>query len=197
MSHLAGNAADIVAQNLDGAGSPEFNQRQVDARAGKTPAELLDEWTRQGQLLEQVVRAADDEFWAAPFPVFGTVGLAFWHLIEDVWAHAQDIRVALGAPISDGPGVRVALTEMATRLPERAKRLAPGLGSVSIEAGDFVRTVEIRDGAVAVRICGDALTLALVATGRRSLSDAQAQDKVSIEPEAPAGLDKALNIYGP
>jgi hypothetical protein len=82
-------------------------------------------------------------------------------------------------------------------LPGRAKRLAPNLGSVAIEAGDFVRNVEIRDGGVAVKICGDDLTLALVATGRLSLSGAQAQGTVSVEPpDAPAGLDEALNIYG-
>jgi uncharacterized protein (TIGR03083 family) len=208
VSHLAGSAADTLAQLVvnagsavlqspEGIGSPEYNQRQVDERAGNNPAELLDEWAQQGQLLEQFVREIDDELWASPLPVFGTTGLAFWHYIEDVWAHAQDIRVALGEPISDGPGAGVAVREMAILLPGRAKRLAPNLGSVAIEAGDFVRNVEIRDGGVAVKICGDDLTLALVATGRLSLSGAQAQGTVSVEPpDAPAGLDEALNIYG-
>src|SRR5690348_16280785 len=63
VSHLIGNAADIVAQNLEGAGSPEYNQRQIDERTGRSPAELLSEWAEQGPAFEAAIEALDETFW--------------------------------------------------------------------------------------------------------------------------------------
>src|ERR1051325_11726338 len=42
VSHLVGNLADVLDQNFEGLGSPEHNQAHIDARAAKTPKELLD-----------------------------------------------------------------------------------------------------------------------------------------------------------
>jgi uncharacterized protein (TIGR03083 family) len=197
VAHLVGNAHDIAARNLEGAGSVEYNQRQIDERADRSPAELLAEWAEQGALFEEGVIALDDDFWNAPYPPFGTVGHALQRLVEDLWVHAQDVRLALGQSPEPGPGVHATLEVTARELAERAPRLAPDVGVVTLAAGDFKETVKLADSGAAVSVEGDPATLALVATGRISLDKAAADNKVKVTPSAPAGFADALNIYGP
>jgi uncharacterized protein (TIGR03083 family) len=189
VSHLIGNAADIVAQNLDGAGSAAFNQRQVDERARRSPAGLLAEWAEQGPAFEATIEALDDTFWNTPYLEMGTVGEALQRLVEDIWVHAQDIRVALGEAPSTGPGVDATLDVIARELPVRCRRLAPGVASVRIAGRD----VEIGGDGASLEVDGDPIALAFAGTGR-SVPDA---GEVSIRPSAPAGFADALNIYGP
>jgi uncharacterized protein (TIGR03083 family) len=189
VSHLIGNAADIVAQNLEGAGSEEYNQRQIDERAGRSPAELLAEWAEQGPAFEAAIEALDDTFWNTPYLEMGTVGEALQRLVEDIWVHAQDIRVALGEAPSAGPGVDATLDVIARELPARCRRLAPGVASARI-AG---REVEIGGEGESLEVDGDPIALALAGTGRH-VPDAGV---VSIRPSAPAGFADALNVYGP
>lgn len=196
VSHLVGNAADIVAFRIEGAGSEEFNQRQVDERADRTPAQLLEEWAEQGAQFEKQVGEQPDEFWTTEFPPFGTVGQALGRIVEDLWIHAHDIRIALGDEIVPGPGREETLEVIARELPERASRLAPEVGSVTIEAGDFSRRVDVGEGSD-VHISGDPATLALVGSGRISIGDAIADGKVDVQPGPLPGLGDALNIYGP
>jgi uncharacterized protein (TIGR03083 family) len=194
VSHLIGNAADIVAQNLDGAGSPEYNQRQIDERAGRSPAELLAEWAEQGPAFEAAIEALDDTFWNTPYLEFGTVGQALQRLVEDIWVHGQDIRIPLGEAPSPGPGLDATLDIVARELPKRCERLAPGVASVLIKTEGDVRNVETGTNGVTLELAGDAATIALAATGRVALDEAP---DVSVTPSAPAGFADALNIYGP
>lgn len=196
VAHLVGNAADIVARNLEGAGSEAFNQRQVDERTDKNPAELLAEWTEQGPAFEEGVRILDDNFWNAPYPPFATVGEALARLVEDLWVHAHDIRLALGDEIVPGPGLDETLEVIARELPERVGRLTPEVGVVDITAGGFDRSIAIGDG-IRLRIDSDPVTLALVGTGRTSLQEAVSEGDIAVQPDAPARLGDALNIYGP
>src|SRR5919106_6678210 len=63
MAHAIGIAADVANRRLDGVGTAEKNQEQVDARRDRSPTELLDEWREQGALLEQGILELDDTFW--------------------------------------------------------------------------------------------------------------------------------------
>jgi uncharacterized protein (TIGR03083 family) len=193
---LIGNAADIVAQNIEGAGSPEYNQRQIDERAGRSPVELLAEWAEQGPAFEAAIEALDDTFWNTPYLEFGTIGQALQRFVEDIWVHAQDIRIPLGDEPVTGPGLDATLDVLARELPLRGPRLAPEVGSVRIKANGTTRDVKIGDG-VAVEVDGDPIAIALAATGRVTLDSAEEDGKLTVTPSAPAGFADALNIYGP
>ena len=191
VAHLVGNAADLVAQKLDGAGSPEYNQRQVAERAGRTPAQLLAEWGEQGPAFEALIESLDDDFWNTPYLELGTVGQALQRLVEDIWVHAQDIRIPLGDGPVPGPGLDATLDVVERELPGRCARLAPDVASVRIATDGTVRNVHVTDTGSAVKVTGDPVAIALSATGRAPLDDA------SVTPSAPAGFADALNIYGP
>jgi uncharacterized protein (TIGR03083 family) len=83
-AHLAGLCADIVDGRMDGAGSPEWSDRQVRARSPLTLAEIADEWEARGPELDRWLDAQDDQ--STMFVVF------------DVWNHQQDIRSTVGEP---------------------------------------------------------------------------------------------------
>lgn len=195
MAHTIGIASDVANRRLEGVGSVEQNQRQVDERKDHSPRQLLDEWTEQGALLEQGILELDDAFWQAPYSENFNVGQALQRMVEDIWVHNHDIRLPLGEEPIDGPGrtstLEVATREWATRLP----RLAPSVGSFDVSVGDFSSSVK-GAGDVAVSVTGDPITLALVSTGRIGLDEATADGRLSVTPEAPAGLADAINIYG-
>jgi uncharacterized protein (TIGR03083 family) len=196
MAHTVGIAADVANRRLDGVGSPEANQRQVDERKDRTPRELLDEWADQGKLLEDGVRVLEDDFWNAPYTDNFNVGQALQRMVEDIWVHGQDIRIPLGDPTTTSPAL-VSTLEVASRdLANRLPRLAPDVGAVTIDAGDFSSAVE-GPGSVDVTIKGDPVTLGLVSTGRIPLGEAVADGKLTVSPKVPDGLAAAINIYGP
>jgi uncharacterized protein (TIGR03083 family) len=197
VSHLIGNAADMVAQNFEGAGSPEYNQRQIDERAHRSPAELLAEWAEQGPAFEALIESLDDTFWNTPYLDFGTVGEALQRFVEDIWVHAQDIRIPLGDAPVPGPGLEATLDIIARELPKRCERLAPGVASVLIKTDGSMREITTGAAGAALEISGDPIAIAFVGTGRVALDSTQEDGEVSITPSAPAGFADALNIYGP
>ena len=197
VSHLIGNAADMVALNVEGAGSPEYNQRQITERAGRSPAELLAEWAEQGPAFEATIEALDDTFWNTPYLEFGTVGEALQRFVEDIWVHAQDIRIPLGDGPVPGPGLDAVLDIIARDLPQRCARLAPDVASVRIRTDGSDRDVGVSGRGTSVEIGGDPVAIALAGTGRVPLETAVSDGEVSVTPSAPAGFADALNIYGP
>ncbi len=196
VAHLVANAADVNALNLDGVGTEAYNQRQLDERKDKTIDELLTEWEEQGPIFEANILAQTDEFWNADYAPFGTVGTALRRLVEDIYIHAQDIKVALGEEQSDGAGLIPTLDVIAFELPERAARLAPTVGKVDFAVDGWRGSVDIGDGDT-VTIKGDAKALAFAGTGRTTLDDAIASGALTVVPSAPSGLGDALNVYGP
>lgn len=195
MAHAVGIASDVANRRLDGVGSPEQNQRQVDERKDRSPRELLDEWNDQGALLEQGLLDLDDEFWNAPYTENFNVGQALQRMVEDIWVHAHDVRIPLGDEPIDGPGLYSTLEVANREWDVRIPRLAPEVGSLDVSAGEFSGSVKAA-GDAAVTITGDPITLALVSTGRIALEKAVADGKLSVEPSTPPGLADALNIYG-
>jgi uncharacterized protein (TIGR03083 family) len=196
MAHTIGIASDVANRRLDGVGSPEANQRQVDERAERTPRELLDEWAAEGKLLEDGILELDDDFWNAPYTENFTVGHALQRMVEDIWVHGQDIRIPLGDETTSGPAL-VSTLEVGSRdLENRLPLHAPEIGRVTIQAGAFSSSVP-GPGDKEVTVSGDPITLGLVSTGRIPLADAVEDGKLTVSPEAPSGLANALNIYGP
>ena len=196
MAHTIGIASDVANRRLDGVGTAEKNQEQVDARRDRTPQQLLDEWREQGALLEQGILELDDTFWTAPYTENFNVGQALQRMVEDIWVHGHDVRIPLGDELVGGPGLRSTL-EVATREWEvRLPKLAPSVGSLQIDTAELSDTVK-GAGETAVKVTGDPITLALVSTGRIALDEAVDAGKLGVEPSIPDGLSEAINIYGP
>jgi uncharacterized protein (TIGR03083 family) len=80
--HLTGVCADFLDGVMQGAGSPEWTAVQVTSRQTMGVAEVCDEWTARGPVLDKQMADAG--------PTMGF--LAF-----DVWTHEQDIRAAIGS----------------------------------------------------------------------------------------------------
>ena len=196
MAHTIGIASDVANRRLEGVGSPEANQRQVDEREQRTPRELLDEWAAEGKLLEDGIVDLDDEFWNAPYTDNFTVGQALQRMVEDIWVHGQDIRIPLGDDTTSGPALISTLEVGSRDLENRLPRLAPDVRTVTIQAGAFSSSVP-GPGTKDVTVSGDPITLGLVSTGRIPLADAVKEGKLTVSPDAPSGLADAINIYGP
>lgn len=194
MAHVVGIASDVANRRLDDVGSEAQNQRQVDERKDATPAEILAEWKREGELLEQGVRDLDDDFWNAPYTDNFTVGHALQRMVEDIWVHTQDIRIPLGDEPTATLGLISTLEVGSRDLQNRLPLHAPRTGTVTINAGSFSSTVP-GPGSTDVAIEGDPITLGLVSTGRISLDEAVADGKLNVTPQATPGLATAINIY--
>jgi uncharacterized protein (TIGR03083 family) len=101
VSHLVGGPCELMAGNFTDAGSDEWTQAQVDARRGRTVADLLEEWDSVLPSLDGASRAGH-----VPAPV------SF-----DVITHEQDLRGALGAePTPDQLAIRFVTGGFAARV---------------------------------------------------------------------------------
>ena len=143
--HVIGSMADVAAGRLDGLGSPEVTQREVDERAGRSPAELADECSEVTKAAAGMLPLFDDAAWAGPGPAGfdGTLGDGVEALFYDTWMHAEDIRAALGqAPVMSS-GFRAARSHVAW-----------DLGRVANWRGDMPKSDD------------DAYAFILAATGR-------------------------------
>ncbi|MCC5951159.1 MAG: maleylpyruvate isomerase family mycothiol-dependent enzyme [Acidimicrobiia bacterium] len=87
LAHLVGVSADVMAGNLDGAGTDAWTDVQVATRKDRTVRELLDEWDDVGSRLEEIIPAIPE----------GPRG----QLVFDAVTHEHDLRGAL-----DQPGAR-------------------------------------------------------------------------------------------
>jgi uncharacterized protein (TIGR03083 family) len=169
VAHLTGIADDVLAGRLAGLGSPAWTAAQVDARRGRTTADVCAEWTSLGPAFDGLLRAQPPLALAAA---------------ADAVVHELDLADALGRPIvghdraddSTDPttaGRSLGIRQAARRYAElSAGRVAEaGLGSITIESteGDvFVDAGPDADFAVKA----PALDLLEVFTGRRTLEQA-------------------------
>jgi uncharacterized protein (TIGR03083 family) len=112
--HVVGSMTDVTSGRLEGLGSPEVTQREVDERAGRSPAELADECAEARKAAAGMLPLFDDAAWAAPGPggFDGTLGDGVEALWYDTWLHAQDIRAALGDPPEMSAGLRAAVSHV-------------------------------------------------------------------------------------
>jgi uncharacterized protein (TIGR03083 family) len=174
-AHLTGSMSDIVAGNLDGIGTPEVTQREVDERKGRSPGEIADELDAVTKASADLVAVFDDDAWNAPAPAGlpYSLGVGIEALWYDAYLHADDIRAAIGRPSERGPGLEAAVSHVAYFLGE--KKWGPATLAL-----DGMPEHEIGGGGR--RITGDPLTFVLAATGRGD--------------PAPLGLDASVDIYG-
>ncbi len=116
LSHMVGLDADVLADDEDPGHSPEWTQRQVDARNEVSTEQVLAEWAELAPAL--ATRIADTD----PRP------------LGDVIIHEQDLRGALDAPgAQDTAGLASIRDAMAQRFADSLGDLAP----VRFESGDF------------------------------------------------------------
>lgn len=117
-AHLIGTMADIAAGRLDGLGTPDVTQREVDERKGRTQAELAGECKETRDAAAALLPAFDDAAWNGPAPggYDGSLGEAVEALWFDAYVHADDIRSAIGEPTRSGPGLGAATSHVLKQL---------------------------------------------------------------------------------
>ena len=173
-AHVSGQLTDVVNLRLDGLGTPEVTQRQVDERRGRSAAELADEVDAGTKVAGDLGAAFDDEAWAGPVPGggAGTLGFGIEALWFDTYLHADDIRAPLGRP-SERSGLAASLSHIAQVLTDQDYPPA-------VLRFDGYEDFPVSGGGGTV-IDGDPLAFVLVSTGRADPST--------------LGLDAAVNIY--
>ena len=96
VAHLTGIAVDATKGELEGVGSPEWTQRQVDERKDLPLADLLAEWDEAGTQID----GALEYFPKAAASLF----------VGDTVTHEHDIRLPLKRPGDrDAPAVELAV----------------------------------------------------------------------------------------
>ncbi|HEX2038100.1 MAG TPA: maleylpyruvate isomerase family mycothiol-dependent enzyme [Acidimicrobiales bacterium] len=173
-AHAIGGLSDALSGNLDGAGTPEYTQRQVDERKGRSGAELAEELRTVGKAATEVLGAFDDDSWNARVPVGydGTIGEGVEALWYDLYLHGEDIRAALGRPATRTEGLKASVSHLAFELQKR------NWGPATLA---LTGLPEFQVGGGGRRIEGDAYEFVLAATGR-------------IDPTT-IGLDETVNVY--
>jgi hypothetical protein len=111
---MVGTMADIAAGRLEGLGTPEVTQREVDERKDMAPKQLADECGEVRAAAAGLLPAFDDAAWESPAPggYDGSLGEAIEALWYDAYVHADDIRAALGIPTDIGPGLEAATSHV-------------------------------------------------------------------------------------
>jgi uncharacterized protein (TIGR03083 family) len=119
--HVVGSMADVAAGRLEGLGSPEVTKREVDERAGRSPAELADECAEVTKAAAGMLPLFDDAAWAAASPggYEGTLGDGVEALWYDTWLHANDIRAAIGQKPVLGSGLPGGISHIRFELAKR------------------------------------------------------------------------------
>lgn len=173
--HVVGQLTDVTQLRLEGLGTPEATQRQVDERRGRTPAALADELEVSAKAAADLAAAFDDAAWDAEGPQGGgqTLGFGLESLWFDTFLHADDIRAAVGRGSVGGDGLAPSVSHLAGVLSDQewspATIRLDGLAEFSVGGGGD-RVID-----------GDPMTFILVASGRSDPST--------------LGLDEAVNIY--
>ena len=110
LAHMVGLSADVLAGDEPDDHNRTWTQRQVDSRAGRTPADLVTEWRSLTQPMQDWMR----QHGVRP--------------LNDVVIHEQDLRGAIGQPGGrDTDGLAAVRDVMAQRFSARIRRakLAP------------------------------------------------------------------------
>jgi uncharacterized protein (TIGR03083 family) len=174
-AHVVGQLTDVTNFRLEGLGTPEVTQRQIDERRGQGPGDLADELQGAAETAGALVAAFDDDAWIAEGPQGNGTSLGFG--IESLWfdtfLHADDIRVALNQPTVTGDGLLPSVSHIAHVLTDQ------GWGPATLKL-DGVDEFPV-SGSSGDLITGDPMTFILVSTGRA--------------PAATMGLDETVNIY--
>lgn len=207
LSHLIGT--ERMLQGLPPAETPtqvgdhvknpigQFNEAEVEARRGRTGAEVLTEWNALVDLRLTTLRTADAAYFSKEMATPTGPGTAadFLHIrVLDCWLHEQDMRRAVDKPGHlAGPAAEHTVDRLLRTIPiVVGKRAAtPEGGAVVVDiAGDIQRHVvcEVTGGRAAVvaaasaeplaTITLDAEAFVVLATGRRTA--AAMEDRIDL-----------------
>ena len=114
VAHLCGVADDALNDRMEGAPSPAWTARQVDARRDKSVTDILDEWTGLAATFETL-----------PLP---------YQAVADVACHEQDLRGALHVPgFRDSEAMEFLVPVLLDRLADRVA--THGLAPLEIVCG--------------------------------------------------------------
>ena len=163
-AHLIGTVVDIVEGRVDGLGSPEVTQREVDERRGRTGAELAEELAGATKGATDLIKVFDDAAWEGPSPggYEGTLRQGVEAIYYDAYLHGDDILAAIGRPSVRTDGLRASVHHVAFELEKRGW----GPATLALEGVE-----EVNVGAGGKKITGDALDFVLAATGRGTAFD--------------------------
>ncbi|MEO8267141.1 MAG: maleylpyruvate isomerase family mycothiol-dependent enzyme [Ilumatobacteraceae bacterium] len=199
----AAPTADVVGEHVK---NPigQFNESEVEARRGRTGAQVLAEWNALVELRLTTLRAADDGYFAQPMatPTGPGTMADFLHIrVLDCWVHEQDMRRAVGtAGHLDGPAAEHTVDRLCRTLPiVVGKRAAtPEGGAVVIDlTGGVQRHIvcEVNGGRAAVvaaptaqplaTITLDAEAFVVLATGRRTAKELA--DRIAVSGDVALG----------
>lgn len=157
VAHVTGILDDSLAGNLDGVGSDPWTRAQIDKRAGRAVAQIVEEWRA---LCDQ----AASLFEAMPPPVTQS-------LVGDLTTHEHDIRGGLAnRDARDTDSVALALDWYARSFTKRV--LDAGLPMVRVVAGE--REWTRGDDAPAITVTGSSFELLRSFTGRRTADEVAA-----------------------
>lgn len=184
--------------------SASYTQSGVDARADRSPEELVEELRRSVEARTERLRDLPDPS-ARPDLTPGGVDWTWEVLLRnraiDIWSHEQDIRRAVGRPGNLGSGgAQVTTHSFAAGMPfVLGKRVAPQpgtsvvwriTGDVPLEVGAIVgddgrATAEVADEPdAALTLTNESFTV--LAAGRRT------PDQVDVEIEGDEALGRAV-----
>lgn len=125
VAHLAAIAVDASKGNLEGVGSDEWTQRQLDERAGKAIPDLVAEWDEVASQIEGALEY---------FPK-GAASL----FVGDTVTHEHDIRLPLKRPGDrDAPAIEVAVNGYVRWFGRRLKDRGMPAVEVRAEGRDWV-----------------------------------------------------------
>ena len=173
LAHVVAIATDTSEGNIEGAGSDEWTDRQIDERKDKSVDQLIAEW--RSSSIEAILDAVH------PAIAGGIIG--------DLVTHEQDLRGALDAPGgTDSDAFEMALDSYVRFFGRRIKeaRLPP----LEVRAGDKIW--QLGKGEPEVTLKTEPFELLRGVTGRRTLAQVRSFDW-SGDPEP---YLKVFSMYG-
>lgn len=157
LAHVSAIAVDTTNGNIEGAGSAEWTDRQIQERKDKTTDELVAEW--RAHPLEPLLDSVH------PAIAGGIIG--------DLVTHEQDARGALGIPGGlDSEAFEIALDSYVRFFGRRIKE--SGLPALEVTAGE--RTWTLGKGEPTGTLTAEPFDLLRGVTGRRTVEQIRAFD---------------------
>lgn len=154
-AHLAGVCAEVVSGTLRRRATDDDTARQVSERKDRTLAELTAEWAGLAPAIDALMSGPD--------------AIRYGLMAADVWSHEQDIRGALGLPVTRQDAACTGVAAYIAGLLDhewRKAELSPAVHVSTMEGGEW----RVGAGEPAVSLRSTDFEFNRLLTGRRSRS---------------------------